>query len=92
MGKRKTKKMPKRKQLKSKTPMMDRPRKLQQDGTIKPKRGDLKMIRAGKVSFSVKQKKGGKWIKTGERKCKIHTVCNCVTRTDPRKMTYVTNR
>lgn len=88
MGRR-TKKAPKQKR---KLAMADRPRKLTKNGKLKRKRGDLKMINSRDVSFSVKQKKGGKWVKTGERHCNIHTVCNCVSRTDPAKLTRVTNR
>lgn len=50
------------------------------------------MIASRNVSYSVKQKKGGKWVRTGERKCNIHTVCDCVKRTDPGKMKYISNR
>ncbi|GET93670.1 phosphoprotein lepp12 [Leishmania tarentolae] len=88
MGKR-TKKAPKKKQ---KLAMADRPRKLTGKGKIKHKRGDLKMVSSRNVSFAVKQGKGGKWIKTGERTCNIHTVCDCVKRTDPARMRHITNR
>jgi hypothetical protein len=89
MGKRQ-KKTPKNKQ---KLPMADRPRKLTKKGKLKTKRGDLKMINSKNVSFKVKQAKGGKWVRTeGERHCNIHTVCDCVKRTDPSKMRRITNR
>ncbi|TPP49584.1 Cullin binding family protein [Leishmania donovani] len=76
MGKR-TKKAPKQKR---KLAMADRPRKLTSKGKVKHKRGDLKMVSSRNVSFDVRQGKGGKWIKTGERKCNIHTVCDCPSR------------
>jgi hypothetical protein len=89
MGKR-TKKTPKGKR---KLAMSDRPRKLTGKGKIKRKRGDLQMIHDKNTSFTVKQVKGGKWIKTtGERHCNIHTVCDCVRKTDPAKMRQVYNR
>ncbi|AIO02716.1 phosphoprotein lepp12 [Leishmania panamensis] len=88
MGKR-TKKSPKQKR---KLAMADRPRKLTSKGKIQHKRGDLKMMSSRNVSFSVRQGKGGKWVKTGERKCNIHIVCDCVKRTDPARMRYITNR
>ncbi|KAK7194066.1 phosphoprotein lepp12 [Novymonas esmeraldas] len=88
MGKR-LKKAPKQKR---KLDMADRPRKLTAKGKIKHKRGDLKLVGSRNVSFSVKQGKGGKWVKTEERKCNIHTVCDCVKRTDPARMRYTTNR
>lgn len=89
MGKR-TKKAPKNKQ---KLAMADRPRVLTAKGKIKRKRGDLQMVHSKNTSFAVKQKKGGKWIRTeNERHCNIHTVCDCVRKTDPAKMRRVTNR
>ncbi|EAN86679.1 putative phosphoprotein lepp12 [Trypanosoma cruzi] len=88
MGKR-VKKMPKQKR---KLAMADRPRKLTKKGKLKRKRGDLKMLKSRDVAFAVRQKKGGKWVKAGERRCNIHTVCNCVNRTDPAKMMRVANR
>lgn len=89
MGKR-TKKMPKQKQ---KLAIKDRPRKVKQNGKLKRKKGDLRMVNSRDVSFNVKQVKGGKWTRIGlDRKCNIHTVCDCVKRTDPAKMKYVTNR
>ena len=88
MGKR-TKKAPRQKR---KLAMTDRPRKLTKKGKIKHKRGDLKMISSRNVSFAVKQGKGGKYIKTGERKCNIHTVCDCVKRTDPSRMRFISKR
>lgn len=89
MGKQR-KKAPKNKK---KLAMADRPRKLTKKGKIKRKRGDLKMVSSRDVSFSVKQAKGGKWVKTsGERHCNIHTVCDCVKRTDPAKMRFTYNR
>ncbi len=90
MGKRKTKKAPKQKQKIAKA---DRPRKLTKKGKIKRRKGDLKMVHDRNVGYEVKQKKGGKWIKTsGVRKCNIHTVCDCVQRTDPTAMRNISNR
>lgn len=77
---------------KAKVPIAYRARKMQANGKLKRKKGDLKMISARNTSYEVKQKKGGKWIRTGERKCNIHTVCDCVRRTDPGQMKYVNNR
>lgn len=77
---------------KQKVPMADRARKVTASGKLKRKRGDLKMTTSRNTGFEVKQKKGGKWVRVGERKCKIHTVCDCVRRTDPAKMSYITNR
>lgn len=71
---------------------MEKTRKMTKKGKLKHKSGDLKMITSRNVSYSVKQKKGGKWIRTGERKCNIHTVCDCVKRTDPAKMKFISNR
>ncbi|AAZ12532.1 phosphoprotein lepp12 [Trypanosoma brucei gambiense DAL972] len=88
MGKQK-KRLPKQKR---KVPMAERSRKLTKKGKLKRRRGDLKMVHNLDVSFPVKQKKGGKWVRTGERRCNVHTVCNCVNRTDPTKMARVTNR
>lgn len=89
MGKR-TKKAPKNKR---KLAMADRPRKLTQKGKIKRKRGDLQMVHSKNTSFAVKQAKGGKWVKVEtERHCNIHTVCDCVRKTDPSKMRRVYNR
>ncbi|CCW63303.1 unnamed protein product [Phytomonas sp. EM1] len=88
MGKR-TKKAPKQKR---KLPKSERPRTLTKKGKLKHKKGDLRMISSRDVSFQVKQKKGGRWIRTGDRKCNIHTVCDCVLRTDPSRMRRVTNR
>lgn len=89
MGKR-TKKTPKGKK---KLAMADRPRKMTAKGKLKHKRGDLSMIHSKNTSFAVKQKKGGKWVRTeNERHCNVHTVCNCVVRTDPAKMRRMTNR
>ena len=70
-----------------------RQRKLSQSGMVKRKRGDLRMATSRAVGYKVKQAKGGKWIRTaGDRVCKIHTVCDCVTRTDPARMRFVYNR
>ena len=89
MGKR-LKKQPKQKQKIAKA---DRPRKLTKKGKPKRRKGDLKMVHSRNVAFEVKQKKGGKWVKTsGVRKCMIHTVCDCVVRTDPNSMRFVSNR
>lgn len=88
MGKR-LKKTPKNKQ---KLPMAFRERKVDKTGRLKRKKGDLRMVNSRKVGFEVKQKKGGKWVKAGERKCHIHTVCDCVKRTDPHKMSRISNR
>lgn len=78
---------------KRKLAMADRPRKLTKKGKLKQKRGDLKLINSRDVSYTVKQAKGGKWVRTtGERHCNIHTVCDCVKRTDPAKMRRVSNR
>ena len=84
------KKAPKQKQKLAK---VDRPRTLTKVGKIKRKKGDLKMIHSRNVAYYVKQRKGGKWVRTdGERHCKIHTVCDCVKRTDPTAMRFVHNR
>lgn len=88
MGKR-TKQAPKQKR---KLPISERTRKLTKKGKLKHKKGDLKMVSSRNVSFEVKQKKGGAWVKTGERKCNIHSVCDCVKRTDASRMKYITNR
>ncbi|CAD2213177.1 hypothetical protein ADEAN_000061300 [Angomonas deanei] len=83
------KKAPKQKKKLAKA---DRPRKLNKKGKIVHKKGDLKVVHSRNVSFEVKQKKGGGWMKTGERKCNIHTVCDCVRRTDPAKLRRISNR
>ncbi len=70
----------------------EKPRKLTGDGKLKKQRGDSKIITSRNVGFQVKQKKGGKWVKTGERQCKIHTKCDCVRRTDPAKLRNIYNR
>lgn len=88
MGRR-TKKTPNNKR---KLPKSERPRTLTKKGKVKRKRGDLNLIHSRNVSFDVKQKKGGAWVRTGERKCNIHTVCDCVKRTDPSRMQYMFNR
>ena len=88
MGKR-LKKTP---QSKQKVPMAFRERKVDKNGRLKRKKGDIRMVNSKKVGFEVKQKKGGKWVRSGERKCHIHTICNCVTRTDPAKMARIHNR
>jgi hypothetical protein len=88
MGKR-TKRAPKAKRGVDKR---DKARKLTSSGRVKRKRGDMKMVNSMQVGYQVKQKKGGQWVKAGERKCKIHTVCNCVVRTDPSKMKRIANR
>lgn len=90
MGKIKRKKLPKSKR--HKTPKADRSRKMNGDGSVKKRRGDIKSLQALKTGFKVKQKKGGKWVRTGDRVCKIHTVCDCVKRTDPTKIRQITNR
>lgn len=77
---------------KRKLPKSERPRKLSKKGKIKHKKGDLKLISSRNVSFEVKQKKGGAWIRTGERKCNIHSVCDCVRRTDPARQKHISNR
>lgn len=77
---------------KRKLPQSERPRKLTKKGKIKHKKGDLKLISSRDVGFEVKQKKGGAWVRTGERKCNIHSVCDCVRRTDPTKMRFISNR
>eukprot|EP00796_Vickermania_ingenoplastis_P006727 gene6727-4822_t len=64
MGKNR-KNAPKQKRKLSKS---ERSRKLTKKGKIKHKSGDLKMVSSRNVSFDVKQKKGGKWVRTGERK------------------------
>ncbi|EPY29454.1 phosphoprotein lepp12 [Strigomonas culicis] len=83
------KKLPKQRK---KVPMADRTRKLTKKGKIKRKKGDLKLVHSRNVSFEVKQKKGGKWTRTGDRKCNIHTVCDCVRRTDAVKQQQIANR
>jgi hypothetical protein len=89
MGKR-LKKAPKQKQ---KIAKVDRARALTKKGKLKKRKGDLKMVHARNVGFEVKQKKGGKWVRTsGVRKCMIHTVCDCVQRTDPFAMQKINNR
>jgi hypothetical protein len=70
----------------------EKTRKLTQEGKLKQKKGDMKVTRSRNVGFVVKQKKGGQWIKSGERQCKIHTVCDCVRRTDPSKLRKIFNR
>jgi hypothetical protein len=68
-------------------------RKLNSKGQLKKKRGDVSLVGKYMVGYDVKQKKGGKWVRaSGVRKCKIHTVCNCVVRSDPTKMQRITNR
>lgn len=88
MGKR-TKKAP---QKRRKPASDNKPRVLTKKGTLKHKKGDSKLITSRNVSFEVKQAKKGKWIRTGDRKCNIHTVCDCVMKTDPAKMRRTTNR
>ena len=77
---------------KRKLTMQEKPRKVTKTGKLKRKRGDLRVTTQHNVAFSVKQKKGGKWIRVSDRKCQIHTVCNCVALTDPAKMQRITNR
>lgn len=77
---------------KRKVPASEKARKLTKKGKLKHKKGDLKMVSSRNVSFDVKQKKGGAWIRTGDRKCNVHTVCDCVKRTDPSRMRRISNR
>jgi hypothetical protein len=70
----------------------EKARKLTQRGTIKHKKGDLKMTTSKKTGFKVKQRKGGAWMRVGDRECKIHTVCDCVKRTDVAKQAKISNR
>lgn len=88
MGKR-IKKAPRKRQGKGKG---EKSRKLTSTGKLKRKRGDERLIHDYAVGYTVKQGKGGKWKRTGDRVCKIHTVCNCVQRSDPSLMRRVTNR
>lgn len=86
MGKR-TKKKPARMAKKPKA------RRLTAQGTAKRKRGDLRMTMNTAVGFDVKQGKGGRWKRAStERRCKIHTVCDCVTRSDPAAQRPTYNR
>ena len=89
MGNIKKKSKPKARQGKGKG---EKARKLTQEGKLKRKRGDNRVVNSRNVGFQVKQKKGGKWVKTGERVCKIHTKCDCVRRTDPAKLRRIDNR
>jgi hypothetical protein len=81
-----------RKRPKGKGDKHDKARKLTKEGKLKKKRGDEKVVTARNVGFTVKQKKGGAWVKTGERQCKIHTKCDCVRKTDPAKLSKIFNR
>lgn len=90
MGHRKVKKKPNRRGGQKRP---EKTRKVTGAGKIKRKRGDLKMVHSANTGFKVRQKKGGKWVKTGgERVCKIHTKCNCVAKTDPAKQRFIHNR
>ncbi len=82
----------KRRKPKSRQGKDHKARKLTQTGAIKRKRGDSKVISSRAVGFKVKQKKGGKWVKVGERVCKIHSKCDCVRRTDLAKLRQINNR
>lgn len=89
MGKR-IKKTPARKRKMAKR---EKPRKLTKSGKIRRKRGDLRVVNSMEVGFQVKQGKHGKWVRSnGERVCKIHTVCDCVKRSDPSSLSRVFNR
>ena len=67
-------------------------RKLTKTGTVVRKTGDARKLLKYKTGYKVKQVKGGKFVKVGERQCKVHTVCNCVKRTDHGLQAQVTNR
>ena len=78
---------------KKKIDAKDKARKVTKTGRIKRKRGDYHLTTSKKVGFKVKQKKGGQWVRaSNERVCKIHTVCNCVVKTDVGKQRTVKNR
>jgi hypothetical protein len=80
-------------QKRQKLQAKDRARKVTSKGHIKRKRGDLRMVTSKNVGYKVKQKKGGQWVRaSNDRVCKIHTVCDCVTRTDVGKQRFVKNR
>jgi hypothetical protein len=88
MGSRKKKANPKKRKVEKR----EKPRKLTKDGKLKRSRGDNRVMNSRNVGFVVKQKKGGAWIKAGERQCKIHTKCDCLRRTDPAKLRTINNR
>ena len=68
---------------KVKTDSTQKARKVGKSGRIKRKKGDSRsMTQYAVVSKVIKQKKGGKMV-FGERKCAIHSVCDCVNRANP---------
>ena len=78
---------------KQKVNAKDKMRKVTKNGKIKRKRGDERLVTSRAVGYKVKQKKGGQWVRaSGERQCKIHTVCDCVVRTDVAKQRFIRNR
>jgi len=67
-------------------------RKLTKTGAVVRKTGDPRKNLKFATGYKVKQVKGGKFVKVGERQCKIHTVCNCVKKTDYSAQSYITTR
>ena len=68
---------------KYKTKSSEKARSVGKSGRIKRKRGDSRSLTQYAVVQKVlHQKKGGKSV-YGERRCAIHSVCDCVTRGNP---------